>query len=171
MKAVTKAQITKIHVLLNQLGYMDQKKAIMARLTSGRTESTRELSFEEARHLISQLVEHSPLERKKSLIFSLAYRCGIIYGSTSEDRKINTAKLDLFLKERGAVKKSLNAMNFSELTSVHRQFEAILRSNERSRENKKVNQAVGSLLDELGIPTSGDGPRKKAVSHHKQQKG
>lgn len=153
MKTITKPQIAKIHVLLNNNGMLDDKKQIVRTITSGRTESSRELSFEEAIHLIKQLVEYDPKERQKALIFSLAYRAGIIYGSTGEDKKINAAKLNLFLKERGVVKKELHAMDFAELVKTHRQFEAIVKNTQRNKDNKLAKKAVGSLLNELNIST------------------
>lgn len=154
MTYATKPQISKIHVLLTKLGMIEDKKEIVKTVTAGRTESTKELLFNEARHLIKDLAEHSPDERMKSLIFSLAYQCGIIYGSTNEDKKINAAKLNLFLRERGAVKKELNAMSYHELRKTHSQFEAILRNTKKSRDNKQAQKVVGDLLQELNLSTS-----------------
>lgn len=154
MKTITKPQIAKIHVLLNNNGMLDDKKQIVRTVSNGRTESSRELSFNEAMHLIKQLVEYDPKERQKALIFSLAYRAGIIYGSTGEDKKMNAAKLNLFLKERGAVKKELHAMDFAELVKTHRQFEAIVKATVKSKNNKQATKAVGNLLSELNISIS-----------------
>ena len=115
MNYASKPQIGKLHVLLNKLGLIEEKKAIIDSASNGRTESSKELSFEEAKSLIRLLVEYDPSERLKSLIFSLAYQAGVIYGSTDTDKKINTAKLNLFIKERGAIKKELNSMDYKEL--------------------------------------------------------
>ena len=149
MKPASKPQLSKIHVLLNKLGLTDQKAEIMYNFSNGRTQSSKELTADEARRLISSLCEYDPQERLKSLIFSLGYQSGILYGSTSTDKKINVAKLNLFLKERGAVKKELNAMNYTELIRTHRQFEAIVKSVQNSQDNKQAEQAVKQLLDEL----------------------
>lgn len=151
MPFATKPQISKIHVLLNNMGMADQKAEIVYNLSNGRTESTKELYMDEARRLISNLSEYSPLERQKSLIFSLAYQAGIIYGNTPDDKKINSAKLNLFLKERGAVKKELKEMNLSELIKVHRQFESMVKNTEKSKEKKAADGAVKHLLNELNI--------------------
>ncbi len=153
MKTITKPQLAKIHVLLNNSGMLDEKKDIVLAETNGRTESSRELSFEEAKNLIGRLVEYDPKERQKSLIFTLAYRSGIIYGSTGEDKKMNAAKLNMFLKDRGAVKKGLHEMNLPELIKTHRQFEAIAKNTQKSKDNKQATKAVGSLLNELNIST------------------
>jgi len=153
MKLITKPQISKLHVLLTNLGLIDQKAEIVYNFTEGRTESTKELTIQEARQLITNLSEYDPKERIKAVIFSLAYKAGIIYGSTDEDKKINTAKLNMFLRERGAVKKELNQMDYTELVKVHRQFEAIVKSNAKSTENKQADKAVRNLLEEINIPT------------------
>lgn len=151
MTKATKPQITKIHILLNSLGLMDEKADMILNLSEGRTTSSKELTIEEARLFISSLAQYDPNERLKSLIFSLAYRAGIIYGDTPDDKKMNAAKLDLFLKERGAVKKPLNALNYKELIKTHRQFEAIAKSVSNAKDNKAATAAVKSLLTELDI--------------------
>lgn len=152
MQTATKPQIAKIHVLLSNLGITEQKAEIVYNLSNGRTESTKELFIEEARRLISNLSEYDPKERQKSLIFSLAYQAGIIYGSSSDDKKINAAKLNLFLKNRGAVKKELNTMSYNELVKIHRQFEAIVKSTQKSIDNKAASKAVKYLLNEINMP-------------------
>ncbi|MBD1385729.1 hypothetical protein IDJ75_10605 [Mucilaginibacter rigui] len=151
MQFATKQQITKIHVLLANTGFMDSKADIIYGLTDGRTESTKELTIDEARRLITSLANCDPKERQKRLVFSLAYQAGIIYGETSDDKKINAAKLNLFLKERGAIKKELNQMTLDELVKTHRQFEAIVRNNTKAGDKKAANKLVNNLLGELDI--------------------
>lgn len=153
MTFANKNQITKIHVLLGQQGMLDQKADIVYNLTEGRTKSTKGLSMNEARLLISSLAEYDPNERLKSLIFSLAYQAGIIYGTTADDKRMNTAKLNLFLKERGAVKLELNQMHYKELVKTHRQFEAIVQNTTKAKDNRQADNAVKHLLNELEIQT------------------
>ncbi|WP_149912719.1 hypothetical protein [Sphingobacterium cavernae] len=147
----TKAQIQKIHVLLNQLGLIEDKAAIIYNISEGRTESSRKLSCDEAKLLIRNLSEFDPSERMKSLIFSLAYQTGIIYGDTAEDKRINVAKLNMFLKERGTVKKEINGMTYEELLKTQRQFEGILRNQQRSKSNKEAGTAIKHLLEEINL--------------------
>lgn len=151
MKTITKPQISKIHVLLNQLGLMDSKVEIISNFSNGRTTSTKGLYFDEAKRLIISLADYSPKERTKSLIFSLAYQSGIIYGDTPEDKKMNAAKLNIFLKERGAVKKELNQMSQDELNKTHRQFEAVVKQVKSSKDKKQADKSVNELLGELNI--------------------
>ncbi|MDB5029718.1 hypothetical protein [Mucilaginibacter sp.] len=153
MQTATKPQIAKIHVLLNNLDIADQKAEMVYNVSNGRTESSKELTIDEARILITFLAEYDPREKLKGLIFSLAYKAGIIYGDTPDDKKMNAAKLIQFIKERGSVKKNLNSMNYSELVKVHRQFEAILKSNQKSSDNKLADKAVKSLMNELNLQT------------------
>ena len=160
MNYASKPQIAKIHTLLTKLGLIDDKKSIVMSYSNDRTDSTKELFASEAKRLITVLSEYDPQERMKTLIFSLAYQEGIIYGASGEDKKINAAKLNLFLKERGSVKKELNAMSYPELIKVHRQFEAIVKSVKKSRDNKNAEQAVTHLLTELNISTSQQSERR-----------
>jgi hypothetical protein len=55
MQTATKPQIQKLHALLNNLGLIDQKADIVFNMTHGRTESSRELTIDEARRLIANL--------------------------------------------------------------------------------------------------------------------
>lgn len=147
----TKPQIQKIHVLLNQLGLTEQKTEIVNNFTEGRTQSSSKMSIDEARQLIRNLSEYDPSERIKSLIFSLAYQAGIIYGSSEDDKRMNTAKLNLFVKERGAVKKELKNMSYQELIKTHRQFEAMVTNINKSQDKKQAANLVTNLLEELNL--------------------
>jgi hypothetical protein len=153
MQTATKPQLSKLHVLLSNLGLSDQKAAIIYSMTDGRTESSKDLTIDEARQLITHLAEYDPNERLKSLIFSLAYQAGIIYGSTADDKKMNAVKLNMFLKERGAVKLELNQMHYTDLVKTHRQFEAIVKSIKKNNDSKQADKAVKYLLNELRIQT------------------
>lgn len=151
MKPVTIPQIKKIHTLLNNIGALEDKKEIVYAFTNGRTESTKELSLSEARELIQQLAHNEPSEKHRKAIVYLAYKAGIIYGSTKEDYQMNRAKLNMFLRERGTVKKDLEKMSLQELKQVHRQFEAIVRNNKKSADSKDAKRVADALLSELGI--------------------
>ena len=151
MKTATTPQITKLHALLNNLGLLDAKAEIIYNFTEGRTKSSKALTINEARILITNLAGYDPSERLRSLIFSLAYKAGIIYGDTPEDKKMNTAKLNLFLKTKGAVKLELNQMHYNELVKVHRQFEAIVKNVNKATDNKNATKAVNNLLNEFNL--------------------
>ncbi|WP_295714381.1 hypothetical protein [Mucilaginibacter sp.] len=155
MTKATKAQIIKINVMLQNIGVCEksEKAKIVSAYSGGRTTSAKELYIDEARDLIGKLANYDPLEKQKRLIFSLGYKAGIIYGDTAEDKKLNPVKLNLFIKERGAVKKPLNEMTLDELKKVHRQFEGIVRNNKKTKLNKEADKAVNELLNELKLQT------------------
>ncbi len=140
-------QIKKINVLINKLNYRAHKEPIIASYTNNRTVSSKEMYFEEAKALIQYLVKQDPDEVKRNLILSLGYRCGLLYGETPEDKKMNIAKVNKFLLERGAVKKELHKLNSEELIKVHRQFEAMVRNNHNHSAEKMVKQ----LLKNVGL--------------------
>lgn len=141
-------QIQKINILINKLGLTAHKETLVMSYTRERTTHIRDMTSQEARQLIMYLVRQEPDERKRSLILSLGYQCGLIYGNTPEDKKMNIAKINRFLLERGAVKKELHKLNSEELKKVHRQFEAMVQNRQKTNDNK----AVKSLLTEIGIP-------------------
>lgn len=143
----TKPQIQKINILLRQLGQIEHKEGWAMQFSNERTTHISELSKLEAKNLIGFLVSNHPSEKNKEAIISLAYKAGILYGYSWEDKKMNMAKLDQFLLSRGAVKKRFAELNYNDLTKVHRQFEGIV-SNQRKT---AANKATTSVLKELGI--------------------
>ncbi len=146
---VTKKQLTKIHVLLNQLGVIDEKAELVKQITNGRETSSRQLTFNEAKSLLAHLSKFDPLDKMRRKVFALAYEAGFIYGNTLEDRQMNIAKLNKFLRVSGTVKKDLNRMNKDELIKVINQFTGILKNNEKTAASK----CAKSVLNEIGIPT------------------
>lgn len=150
-KKITGPQLVKLHTMLSKLGQLEHKKEIIAHYTGGRTDSSRELTMDEARDLISQLSANDPRQRHIKAIWMLAYTAGIIYGDSAEDGQINAAKLNLFLRQRGAVKKALPDMSLEEVKKVHRQFEAIVKNNAKTADNKHAKAATDTLLAELNI--------------------
>lgn len=131
-KPVTTAQIKKIYVLLQQKGLMDEKETMINSVSDGRTQSTKELTCNEAKRLISFLLDENAeikrkMEKHVDAIWDLAWEMGIIYGKTQDDFEMNIAKLNKFCRQRGAVKKNFTAMTLPELQKIHRQFEAMYR--------------------------------------------
>lgn len=147
----TQSQIKKLHVLFDNLQLMDEKKSIISDVTNGRTESTKGLTDKEATLLIAHLCQFLPCEKLKSAIRHLAYKANIIYGNTETDKILNKAKIDMFLSQKGTVKKDLEKQSYQELIKTHRQFEAICASNVRSGHNKTAKKAVKELLTELNL--------------------
>ena len=116
----------------------ESKKRFILSLTGKRTHSVKNLTFEEAKYLISYLDEKSSAykaELKKQCrkevtsIYHLSYLIGMCYGDTEEDKLMNIAKINMFCRERGTVKKNISEMNLTELRKTKKQFEAILDKN------------------------------------------
>lgn len=142
---ITKPQLQKIHVLLNQMGLIDNKVELVYSFSNGRVTSTKELTMEEAGFFIRHLSNCDPLERMRNKVFALAYEAGIIWGDSPADKKMNFIKLNNFLKERGAVKKDINKMVKPELIKTVNQFQQILKHNETSRSNKSIKNMLKSM--------------------------
>lgn len=126
---ITTAQIKKIHTLLNKQGLLDEKRTIVYSVTSGRTDSTKELTLNEAKQLINLLLDNDNSQEKRQQVFKaiygLAWKMEIVYGTTDEDYQMNLAKLNVFCRERGTVKKNLTEQTLKEMYRTRRQFEAM----------------------------------------------
>lgn len=156
MKRITPDQLKKLHVMLNQLGLMEQKATLVNTASKGSATSSKDLTIHEARWLLEYLSTFDGNDRMRKKVFALAYEAGIIWGDTPDDKKMNAAKLDMFLKDRGSVKKSLNQLTKDELIKVVNQFEQI----KNHKAQTKANKATKSMLDELGITTNKKRPLK-----------
>lgn len=146
-RIITPKQIAKLHTLLAQSGMMEQKRQLVWEASNGRTTTSKDLTHEEVTVLMNFLEELLGLDKMRRKIFALAYQAGIIYGDSPEDKKMNVAKLNQFLSDRGAVKKPLNKMDKSELLKVVNQFASIVKHNTEADHNKNVK----SLLNELNL--------------------
>lgn len=153
VKLANAAQIQKLQCLYRELKLTEQKKELLLAFSEGRTDSTAGLTFDEARDLIQELAQHEPRERIRKAVFSFAYQAGIIYGETETDKKINRAKLNMFLRDRGAVKKDIEKQTLDELKLTMAQMAGIVRGNERTVNNKAAKAATAELLKELNFKT------------------
>lgn len=150
MQLITKEQLTKLHVLLTQMGLMDEKRNMVKQVTNNRTDSSRQLTIEEARILITALTGNDACEHLRRKVFALAYEAGIIWGDTPQDKAMNGAKLNSFLLERGTVKKSLAKQTQTEVVKTITQFKQII----KHQGEGKAAKATTALLKELGLTSS-----------------
>jgi hypothetical protein len=150
-KLITPKQLSKLHALLNQAGLTDHKRELISGITNHRTESSRDLTYPEVIRLITCLEEYSGVDALRRKVFALAYKTGLIYGDSADDKKMNIAKLNRFLLERGTVKKEISKMTKPELTKTVSQFAAMLKNNIKAKENLDANKEVGQLLNELNL--------------------
>jgi|GEM_PF-1418352 len=153
MRPITIPQLSKIHVLLNQFGIIEDKAELVSQFTNGRETSTKKMTFDEAKNLLQHLSKFDPLDRMRRKVFALAYVAKIIYGDTREDKQMNVAKLNMFLREKGTVKKDIHKMKKDELIKIVNQFSQIVKHKDES----KVLKETKNMLGGLGISTSKKG--------------
>ena len=150
VRMISPAQLRKLHAKLNELGLMDSKRELIGDCTDGRTTSSRGLTFSEARCLIEALNDSDGRQRQIRAIYHLAYKAGVIYGASDDDKRMNTAKLDLFCRNRGTVKKDIASQSLAELKRTHRQFERICSSvTDRKDRQAYLNQLEDCLASSL----------------------
>lgn len=132
MKLSTLQQRQQMHVLMRKLGLDAESIAeIKLSATNNRTESSKEMSIDEAGNLITNLqklvkqqdVDYKPGQRQRRKIISICH--DIRWFERAGTTSINIAALDAWLLEKGAVKKKLNELSVRELNKVVTQFENI----------------------------------------------
>lgn len=103
---------------------------LISEFSNGRTTTSAELYKHEATNLISSLIGDTKQNQKKALvkrIYWLGLKIGCInkdYESNNpEEIEMNKAKLNLFLRSRGAIKKDVSNQNLEELKETIGQLE------------------------------------------------
>ncbi|MGV3588116.1 MAG: phage protein GemA/Gp16 family protein [Adhaeribacter sp.] len=158
MKKRDENQNKRLHLLLGKAGLMDEKPELVSFYTNGRTTSSRELTYQEADKLIKYLESITQSKQKATAesadkmrknIIAICYELGWIEPSDNpEERKINMAAIDSFIKQRGYLKKPLNDFTPKELPKLVSQFKQILEHSKQTAGSK----ATKNLLAELKIP-------------------
>lgn len=147
-KPITPQQLKALHATFHRIGMDDDARhECIYAFTSGRTESSKELTMDEARLLMSRLNEDDERMRRM-LIEEARTLCRSIYylstrisflnkdfpTDTQEDFEMNKAKIDVWARRYSRFHKNIRQMNVSELREVKKQLEAIAR-----KENDKAN--------------------------------
>lgn len=147
-KPITPGQIKALHITFHNLGMDDDARhECIYSFTSGRTSSSKELTMDEARLLISRLKGEDEQMRKMLLEEARALCRSIYYLSTQisflnkdfptdtqEDFEMNKAKIDVWARKYSRFHKNIRQMNVEELRQVKKQLEAIAR-----KENDRAN--------------------------------
>ena len=150
-KPVSPQQIKALQASFHKMGYDDDDRHdFITHFTDGRTSSTKELTFEEARRMLSALNGDRPKdmlkmqEEAKALcrsIYALSMRISFLnkdYPTDNEaDFEMNKAKINSFCRQRTKFRKNLTAMSLTELKEVKKQLEAIAKKEEKELNNKK----------------------------------
>lgn len=154
-KTISPAQLKKIQTMFSCLGFEPEgKQDIISRLTKGRTTSTKDITFDEAKYLIDYLkgnTASNEAHRKECIsvlsgIYRLSYDIGMSYGDTPEDKLMNCAKINKFCRERGTVKKNITEMSLPELKKTKKQFEAMLQNNLDSAVKQLVKKSINQKV-------------------------
>lgn len=147
-KPVSPQQLKALHATFHALGMDDENRHNhIAHFTAGRTASTRELTFDEARRLLEQLNGDRSRKRQEEAkvlcrsIYALSLRIPFLnkdYATDNEaDFEMNKAKINQFCRQRTKFRKNLTLMTLEELKDVKKQLEAIARKEEKEPHNNK----------------------------------
>lgn len=145
-KPVSPQQLKALQATFHALGMDDENRHNhIAHFTAGRTASTRELTFDEARRLLEQLNTGRSRKRQEEAralcrsIYALSLRISFLnkdYATDNEaDFEMNKAKINQFCRQRTKFRKNLTAMTLEELKEVKKQLEAIARKEEKEPHN------------------------------------
>lgn len=140
-KPITPAQLKALHATFNAHGMDDDARHdCITAFTSGRTASSKYLTMNEARLLLSRLNQEDEQVRKMMLVEAQALCRSINYlasqisflnkdypSDTDEDREMNKAKVNVWARKYSRFHKNINQMNVAELKEVKKQLEAIAR--------------------------------------------
>lgn len=143
-KAISPLQLKALHAAFRRIGMDDDARHdCISAFTDGRTRSSKDLSFDEARRLITSLnedqAEKAREESKKLVkaIFGLSFQISFLNkgfnNDTEEEFNMNKAKLNMFARSKSASHKNVSEMYLSELKAFKKQLEAIAYN-----ENKKL---------------------------------
>lgn len=148
-KPITPQQLKALQACFGKMGLdADERHDFICQFTDGRTASTKYLTFDEARLMLSRLNgdtgKREQAERLDLLkaIYHLSMRVSFLNADfqeldTAEDFEMNKAKINLFCRHRTKYRKNITLMNAAELKGVKKQLEAIVYKEEQERNNKK----------------------------------
>ncbi len=142
---ITPQQLKALHATFRAQGLdADARHGCIYSFTGGRTESSKELTMEEARKLLEKL---NPMDDKARalqqqearMVFRDIYRLSFLIpqlnqGFTSdseEEYRMNTAKLNVWARKYTKARKDVTSMALWELQETKKQLEAWMRREER----------------------------------------
>ena len=119
-----------LHGLLTQTGLKEQKAALVNSFTGNRSDSSTDLTNEEAKQMIAYLntkaTEHGEAANKmRRKIISLAHE---MHWHLSGTQKIDMQRVNDWCLKFSYLKKELNKYTYTELTKLVTQFTAVYNS-------------------------------------------
>lgn len=148
-KPITPQQLKALQTCFSRMGFdTEARHEFVSQFTDGRTQSSRELTFDEARNMLEKLNgnQSKQAEEKAKMIQQEARTVvGQIYGlslkisflnrdfnlETPEDFEMNKAKINVFARKSSACHKDMTKMTLEELKAFKKQLEAILHKEEK----------------------------------------
>lgn len=145
IKTITAQQLKALHATFRRIGMDDEARhGCIHEFTSGRTQSSKELTMHEARQLLERL---NPIDGKAralqlkeaQFVFRDIYRLSFLIpqlnqGFTSdneEEYRMNVAKLNVWARKYTKARKDVTSMALWELQETKKQLEAFMRREER----------------------------------------
>lgn len=144
-KPITPQQLKALQACFSKLGFdTEERHGFVKQFTCGRTQSSRELTFDEALQMLRGLNGDMEQIKKKAAV-AAAKLVGEIYAlslkisflnrdfnlDTPEDFEMNKAKINVFARKSSACHKNLTKMTLEELKAFKKQLEAILHKEEK----------------------------------------
>lgn len=133
MKADSK-HIIRIHTLLSELGLRDDKaykKELVQQYTNNRESSTKEMTIEEAQHLIAdlqKLAKNNPDDIKANQKRRQILRYAHEMRWEHEDGSVDMGRVNGWCIAKGKYHKELNKHTLNELSGLIWQFEQVYKS-------------------------------------------
>ena len=109
-----------LHTLLNSTGLVPQKKNLIMGFTGGRSDSSKDLTYQEAGALITYLKSQDAAHKMRRKIISMAHEMGWKIPGTN---KIDMNAINEWCKKYGFGHKLLNEYKEAELPKLVTQFE------------------------------------------------
>jgi hypothetical protein len=120
---MTTQQNKMLYGLLNKTGLMKDKANLIYGITKGRSESSKDLSFEEARLVINYLQTQDKttdgINKMRRKIISMAHE---MHWHLPGTQKIDMERLNAWCEKYGYGKKKLNDYSYNELPALVSQF-------------------------------------------------
>lgn len=144
-KPISPQQLKALHATFHRIGMdADTRHGCIYNFTSGRTQSSRELTMHEAQQLLERL---NPMDAKARQIqmqearnvFRDIYRLSFLIpqlnqgftGNSEEEYRMNVAKLNVWARKYSKYHKDVTSMKLWELQDTKKQLEAFMRREER----------------------------------------
>ena len=130
-KPISAQQLKALHATFHRIGMDDEARhGCIYEFTSGRTESSRELTMREARQLLERL---NPTDDKARAMQMAEARNVFrdIYRLSFQIPQLNQAKLNIWARKYSKARKDITSMRLWELQATKKQLEAWMRREER----------------------------------------